>query len=376
MSHHVRLRSTSPASADGDPTVLRETDTTRRVFCPTVVDNAATPDASVKGTIVHQRRANKTEAWEDVETVPLSALHAGEAVKLSLTTEETARLVDSIAAHKVAHRQHGIESGVHEYDVEVVGFADLVTILAGNEAAAGLLGAEGGPAVVGKLISVAAELGLAEPLQAALDVLGAEALSHLNAALKLAELHDALRLWEENKGNANEEFWQTELAKRPWILSQLFAQPMVMVGDKVYVGGKDITNKGGRIADYLFKNVLSANAAVVEIKTPAAELVGGAAYRQGLFAPGKDLGGGTAQVLDQRDSLMKHYRDLAGEGDAHFVAHMPKCVLIAGCLEGMTSDQRKSFELTRANSRDVEIVTFDELFARVQGLIDLFVGGE
>lgn len=376
MPYPVRLRSTSTTSAEGDPVVLRETNTTRLVFCPIVVDNAANPQASVKGTLVHQRRANQEEPWEDVETVPLSQLHAGEAVKLTLSTEETTRLVDGLAAYKAAHNKHGIESGVHEYEVEIVGFSDLVGILADNDAAAGLLAVEGGPEVVGNLISVAAELGLVQPLQAALDALGTEALSHINAAVKLAELKEALTLWEANRENADEEFWQTELKKRPWILAQIFAQPMVLVGDKVYVGGKDITNKGGRIADYLFKNSLSANAAVVEIKTPAAELVGATEYRQGVFAPGKDVGGGTAQVLDQRDSLLKHYKDLVGDDETHFVAHMPECVLITGCLEGMSANQRKSFELTRANSRDVEIITFDELFARVQELVDLFEAGE
>lgn len=374
MPYAVRLRSTSPTSADGDPVVLRETSTTRLVCCPTIVDNEQNPAASVKGTLVHQRRANQDQPWEDEATVPLSQLHAGEAVKLTLNTEETERLVEGLTAYRAAHRQHGIELGDHEYEVEIVGSADLVALLAGNEAAAALLAAEGGPATLANLMAIAAELDLAEPLNAALQAMGTEALSHINASLRLAELHEALRLWEENKANADEEFWQQELKKRPWLLSQVFSQPMVIVGDKVYVGGKDITNKGGRIADYLFKNVLSANAAVVEIKTPTAELVSGSEYRQGLFAPGKDLGGGTAQVLDQRDSLLKHYKDLVGEGESHFVAHMPECVLIAGCLEGMSADQRKSFELTRANSRDVEVVTFDELFARVQQLLDLFEG--
>lgn len=307
-----------------------------------------------------------------METASLSRLHAGEAVKLCLNTEETARLVDGLAAYKAAHREHGIEIGVHEYEVEIVGFDDLVQILASSEAAAGLMAIEGGPEVIGRLVSAAAELGLAEPLQEALAVLGAEALSHINAALRIAELNDAVRLWEENKENANEGFWQQELKKRPWILSQVFSQPMVLIGDNVYVGGKDITNKGGRIADYLFKNLLTANAAVVEIKTPTAELVGLTEYRQGVFCPGKDLGGGMIQVLDQRDSLMSHYRGLAGGEATHFVVHMPQCVLVAGSLEGLSADQRKSFELLRSNSRDVVIVTFDELFARVRELVDLF----
>lgn len=372
MAYRVRLRSTSPHTSEGDPVPLRETKTTRLAFCPIVVDNEANPDASVKGTLVHQRRASEDESWQDVDTVPLSQLHAGEAVKFSLSTEETARLIDGLAAHRAAYRQHGVEPGIHEYDVEVVGLADLVDMLAENQAAIGLLAEEGGPEVVARLVSVAAENGLTEPLEAVIGTLGVQALAHLNAALRLAELHDALRLWEENKENGDEEFWQQGLKQRPWILSQVFSQPMVLVGDKVYVGGKDITNRHGRIADYLYKNALSANAAVVEIKTPAAELVSAAEYRQGLHAPGKDLGGGMSQVLDQRDSLMTYYRDLVGDDDLHFTAHMPECVLVVGCLEGLSVDQRKSFEFARANSRDVEVVTFDELFERVRQMLELF----
>ncbi len=372
MTYHVRLRSTSASSASGDPIPLRETKTTRLVFCPIVVRNLTNPEASVKGVLVHQRRANEEQPWEDVDTVTLSQLHAGEAAKFSFSTGETTRLIDGLTAYAAAFRQHGIESGEQEYEVEAVALSDLVQLLAGNEAATELLSADGGPEAVAKLIACAAELNIVETLQMALDALGLEALSYLNTALRLAELKEASRLWEENKDSSDEEFWQRELKIRPWILSQVFSQPMLMIGDKVYVGGKDITNTGGKIADYLFKNSLTSNVAIVEIKAPTAELVSGTEYRQGVYTPGKDIAGGSVQVLDQRDSLVKHYNELSRGPNTQFEAHMPVCVLVAGRFDTLNDNQRKSFELNRSNSKDVEIVTFDELFARVRAMVDLF----
>jgi Domain of unknown function (DUF4263) len=371
MKYKVRLNSTSANSAEGDPVVLRETKTTRLVFCPTVVNNPNDPDASVRGRLIHQRRAAKTEDWTDIKAIPLSSLRADEAVKLELSSEMTSRLVDGLNAHYVAHSLHGIELGLHEHEIDLFGVRDLFAFIRGDTAAAQALGTSDGVELVANIISSAARNELLEPLSRSLESLGPEARSHLNAALRLSELRKALNLWEENKENPDEEFWQEELKQRSWILCQVFSQPMILVRDKVYVGGKDFTNRHGKITDYLFKNTLTKNAAIVEIKTPMTELVQNRAYRQDVFSPGKDIVGGTIQVIDQRDSLMKNYPNLS-RGTPEFEVNMPACILVAGKVSQLSELQKKSFEFYRSNSRAVELIAFDELFSRVEGLVQLF----
>ena len=44
----------------------------------------------------------------------------------------------------------------------------------------------------------------------------------------------------------------------------------------------------------------------------------------------------------------------------------PRCIILIGCLSDMTEKQRNCFELFRSNSKDVEIITYDELFEKIK----------
>jgi hypothetical protein len=56
-------------------------------------------------------------------------------------------------------------------------------------------------------------------------------------------------------------------------------------------------------------------------------------------------------------------------------AFNPSSKVIAGRLDQITNaDQRRSFELYRAEKRNVEIVTYDEVFAKVATLLNLLEG--
>ncbi|WP_252187992.1 hypothetical protein [Bacillus sp. RIT 809] len=53
-----------------------------------------------------------------------------------------------------------------------------------------------------------------------------------------------LNIWEENKENDNEEFWQRVFKEHAWVLSQVFASPLLIFDEKAYIGGKGLGNKG------------------------------------------------------------------------------------------------------------------------------------
>ncbi|MFN2576412.1 MAG: hypothetical protein ABR607_01845 [Pyrinomonadaceae bacterium] len=59
-----------------------------------------------------------------------------------------------------------------------------------------------------------------------------------------------------------------------FVLEQVFSWPCSIVKDKAYVGGKNVTNTGGKIVDFLLKNRLTQNAALIEIKTPTTRFSG------------------------------------------------------------------------------------------------------
>jgi len=50
-------------------------------------------------------------------------------------------------------------------------------------------------------------------------------------------LIDILTTWDNNRLNDDEEFWQLTFNENSYVLSQVFAVPMVFIKDKAYVGG-------------------------------------------------------------------------------------------------------------------------------------------
>lgn len=48
---------------------------------------------------------------------------------------------------------------------------------------------------------------------------------------------DALRTWDAQRENDDEEFWQITFTNNSFVLSQVFAAPIVFIQDKAFVGG-------------------------------------------------------------------------------------------------------------------------------------------
>ena len=184
---------------------------------------------------------------------------------------------------------------------------------------------------------------------------------------------EVLQKWDANKKNDNEEFWQQVFNENPYVLSQIFSVPVIFIKDKAYVGGMNVDKQDAKFVDYLYTTESSNDALLVEIKTPCTKLIG-SKYRKGVFAPSSELAGSIVQVLDYRRELARNIKSIT-DGTAHEIdVFNPRCIVIAGNYsEEMKDDlRRKSFELYRTNSRDVEIVTYDELFKKAETLATLF----
>jgi hypothetical protein len=183
---------------------------------------------------------------------------------------------------------------------------------------------------------------------------------------------DVIKIWGGNRENKDEEFWQLTLTEHSYVLSQVFAVPVVFIKEKAYVGGMNLERSDAKFVDYLFSAESSTEAILIEIKTPVSKLLG-SEYRKGVYSPSGELSGAVVQVLTYRSELV---RDLEGvtRGTPHALkAFRPRCVLIAGDAEKQLNDDdsRRSFELFRS-SCEVEIITFDELFRKVEILAELF----
>jgi len=336
----ITTESVAVGAEETDPIVLRESETRRLVFNAKIVDK---PEAPVRGYFVWQRKRAEDE-WEDITGEALTRLKAGEGYSLELRSDEVATLLEGIQARKEIYEGHGIVFGQREYVAE--------TAL---------------PEVVRKILE--------EPdseLARALQALDPPELLNLGGSVDLSKLDALLEEWDasEDAHHDDEQFWQDLLKRNAWMFSQLTGSPVVLLQERAYVGGKDISNIGGGLVDYLVQNELTDNVSLVEIKTPGAELCAWE-YRGGIYPPGREVVGGVVQVLGYRDTFLHEVRNLRGTTET-FQAYNPRCYVIVGRVASLADDDaKKSFELFRTAQSGVQVISFDEVRARLQSIRDV-----
>ena len=165
--------------------------------------------------------------------------------------------------------------------------------------------------------------------------------------------------------------WQKFFKENTWIFSQLFAYPAVLFDDQAYVGGKSIHDENGKYVDFLYANDLTKNSALIEIKKHTTKLLAQKPYRgKNVFNMGKELSGAIAQILDQKSTYLREFDHLRS-GDA-LQAFNPKCIIVVGRFADLNKHQQECFELLRSSLRDVEIITFDELLAKIKSILSIF----
>lgn len=185
--------------------------------------------------------------------------------------------------------------------------------------------------------------------------------------INIAFFEDILEKFKKHKSSNsdNEKDWQDFFGKNSWIFSHLFPFDVILKDREAYVGGKTFENKDGKIVDFLYQNGFKDNYALIEIKTHKKDLLKNSPYRgTDVFASSDDLSGGINQCLDQKDNFIKEF-------GKEFKPVEPKCILVIGLRSKLKSEQIKCFELLRSNQKNVEIVTFDELESKIEGLLNV-----
>lgn len=177
---------------------------------------------------------------------------------------------------------------------------------------------------------------------------------------------------EQLAKGGTEPQWQKLLDLNPFILSLVFGYPIVRLASQGAVGGWRLRG-GAKIADYVVKNQQTHAIALVELKTPGTPLTG-RDYRTGVPDISPKLTGAVMQVLDQRLKLQKSLSLIKDEEDDAEVRSAEALGIDCIVLAGRTPANRKaikSFELFRNGLKDVRILTFDELLAKMQSLLAL-----
>jgi hypothetical protein len=311
-----------------------------------------------------------------MRTVALSTLKKGEEFRLRLHAQELRHFVESLVPLYRFYEQEGVPGGSKTFVQVDSSLAKFVSL--GEKDLASFVQSKPDDAT-GLLLRLVKWLATSPGCREAASRIAAmapEQMPAFTALLGLAAVKSGLTYWRENRSNSSEEFWQQALATRAYVLGQAFAYPIVIIGSKTYVGGKQITMNAGKEVDFLATIQSTQSVLLIEIKTPQTKLLG-PAYREGVFPLSRELSGAVAQALRYRQTLARTFDTATSELSWRLTLGEPRCVVIAGnSSELQDQPMKENFELQREQIRGVTVLTYDELFNRLAQLVALLEGDE
>jgi hypothetical protein len=316
MRREIKTTSTSRKTAKGNDIILREKKTTRLIFKPELIDNPHDKKHSIKGTFVFQKK-KPSGNWEDYKKLSLSKLKDDEWVKLELHSKELYTLITYLQDYYNIFEKFGIITGEREYLITPANIGPTIQQLLEEEDNLNKLIKQGGNALLPELLKWLSKM---DDMQVVLDKLmelDIDNIRKLNTILGMSVFKSVLAEWESNKNSDSEDFWQGLLKNNSWLIAQMMAFPVVIFKDKAYVGGKNIENKSGKIVDFIYKNNLTNNVILVEIKTPVTKLMS-SKYRENVYSISNDLSGSVGQILNYREELLKNFNSLVQETEKNF----------------------------------------------------------
>ena len=191
---------------------------------------------------------------------------------------------------------------------------------------------------------------------------------------RLSEFEEALTSHSDE-----ENWWQGFFERNKWIFGYgLNYQILRHEQSQPHYGGVGIDGQGGQKGDYLTSTTGQIHFTVlVEIKTPETPLLQGSKeIRNGAWSLSKSLTDSLVQIEANIDTWYKqganqpHNRDRFEKEGIYTVR--PKGIIVIGHLGEIKNDRnkRETFERFRRSIHGVEIITFDELYARAKFIVE------
>ena len=171
-----------------------------------------------------------------------------------------------------------------------------------------------------------------------------EKLAKLQSDIELATLDNLIVRYEELiDKNCSESDWQRFLNENPFILSLAFGYPIIKVQDQASIGGRKISGSGEKITDFLVKNSMTNNTAIIEIKKPQTKLLNKTPIRQGVYIPSSELSGSISQVLDQKYLFEREIAQIKVNSKIYDIeTYSVHCCLIIGKMPSDEDQQNHS----------------------------------
>lgn len=180
--------------------------------------------------------------------------------------------------------------------------------------------------------------------------------------------------------------WQYFFNKNPWIFGYgLDYRFMGILQKEFSASGTEADGSGQVNGDFLIGDKKFTT--FVELKKPDTPLFKNSTTRSGAWKLSTDLMEAKSQILEQKASgQIKIEKDTIHDSDGKEIkqkSYDSKVILIIGHWNQVTDDtdltkqtKIKTLELFRRDSRNVEIITFDELFERAKFIVENKVNEE
>lgn len=195
-----------------------------------------------------------------------------------------------------------------------------------------------------------------------------------------ADNYDSYRAEHGINGTQPEKIWQHFFGRNEWIFGfGLDYRFLGILQQEAHVSEEDLVGRDGSIADFLMG---ATNCTVlVELKRPDTDLFEKSKNRAGSWRLSTELIDAVSQILEQKASWQ-----VRGEanGSKNFNSNGeiisqrtvdPKSILIIGSDRQFSGTEKeraiklRTFELFRRDSRNIEILTYDELYERAKFIV-------
>lgn len=180
--------------------------------------------------------------------------------------------------------------------------------------------------------------------------------------------------------NKEEKAWQYFFEKNEWIFGYgLDHRFKSILQREPHISDGELDGSNTVIADYLLGDKRFTT--FVEMKKPSTELFGKAKNRSNSWKLSNDVVESVSQILEQKASGLIKLDKQQFNSDGNIIsqkAYDSKVILLIGHwkqLEESTNDlereiKKKTFELFRTDSRNIEILTYDELYDRAKYIVE------
>ena len=350
MEDSITIYSQSKNFASSDDIVLDDTPRTQ------IIVRAGIHDEGIRGELIRYRKGEDGKR-EKPTHIHFNSLHENDTIKISLSTNALRTLHEKLHELDQILENQGVQAGVHDYK-----FVDSGSLVVDDKNKASIikkiLDADFGIDVWEQIIRNNSDLATQLANAKIHD-------DRLSVANTFAEMLENEHLTEGN--------WQSFFENNTWIFGYgLRYQFLRIIQAQPNYGGAAIDGSGGQRGDYLASTEAEVKyTCLVEIKKPTTALLQ-SRYRNGAWRISDELAGAIAQVqancaqweisgsrTDQNRELLQSYYTIS-----------PKGIVVIGNTNELDSlEKRNSFERFRREIRCPEIITYDELHARIRFLV-------